>query len=318
MAQPCIGNERADLVLAGCAILEAMLQTWPCERLRVADRGLREGILATLMAEDGVYRSGGRSGYLAALEHQHDHMAAAAGRSGRRAAPAQGAAQDRQAAHRLLAALARAPAQRSLRGRGQARGLPLARGLQADRDRRQAPPAQAGQARRRPRRGAGRLEPGGGRARAGSRRARARWWPSTCWTWSRCRASSSCSSTSWTSGARPAQGLLRDGAADVVLSDMAAQGTGHTAHRPSAHHGAGGGGGRVRLRGAAPGGAFVCKVLQGGTERELLDQLKRAFATVRHVKPPASRAESAELYVVATGFRPGRSWRAGIGLQRLR
>jgi exopolyphosphatase/guanosine-5'-triphosphate,3'-diphosphate pyrophosphatase len=65
VAQPCIGKERADLVLAGCAILEAMLQTWPCDRLRVADRGLREGILATLMAEDGVYRSERerRSGY---------------------------------------------------------------------------------------------------------------------------------------------------------------------------------------------------------------------------------------------------------------
>jgi len=53
VAQPCIGQERADLVLAGCAILEALLRTWPCERLRVADRGLREGILTTLMAEDG-------------------------------------------------------------------------------------------------------------------------------------------------------------------------------------------------------------------------------------------------------------------------
>jgi exopolyphosphatase/guanosine-5'-triphosphate,3'-diphosphate pyrophosphatase len=53
VAQPCIGRERADLVLAGCAILEALLRTWPCQRLRVADRGLREGILATLMAEDG-------------------------------------------------------------------------------------------------------------------------------------------------------------------------------------------------------------------------------------------------------------------------
>jgi exopolyphosphatase/guanosine-5'-triphosphate,3'-diphosphate pyrophosphatase len=63
VAQPCIGRERADLVLGGCAILEAVLQTWPCERLRVADRGLREGILTTLMAEDGVYRSGGRPGY---------------------------------------------------------------------------------------------------------------------------------------------------------------------------------------------------------------------------------------------------------------
>jgi 23S rRNA (uridine2552-2'-O)-methyltransferase len=51
------------------------------------------------------------------------------------------------------------------------------------------------------------------------------------------------------------------------------------------------------------GGAFVCKVFQGGSERALLDLLKRAFTTVKHVKPPASRAESAEMYVVATGFR---------------
>jgi exopolyphosphatase/guanosine-5'-triphosphate,3'-diphosphate pyrophosphatase len=57
VAQPCIGKERADLVLAGCAILEAVLRAWPCARLRVADRGLREGILATLMDEDGLYRA---------------------------------------------------------------------------------------------------------------------------------------------------------------------------------------------------------------------------------------------------------------------
>jgi exopolyphosphatase/guanosine-5'-triphosphate,3'-diphosphate pyrophosphatase len=56
VAQPCIGQERADLVLAGCAILEALLRIWPCQRLRVADRGLREGILTTLMAEDGHHR----------------------------------------------------------------------------------------------------------------------------------------------------------------------------------------------------------------------------------------------------------------------
>jgi exopolyphosphatase/guanosine-5'-triphosphate,3'-diphosphate pyrophosphatase len=56
VAQPCIGRDRADLVLAGCAILEAMLRMWPCERLRVADRGLREGMLATMMAEDGMHR----------------------------------------------------------------------------------------------------------------------------------------------------------------------------------------------------------------------------------------------------------------------
>lgn len=60
VAEPCIGQERADLVLAGCAILDAILRMWPAERLRVADRGLREGILATLMSEDGVYRAGRR------------------------------------------------------------------------------------------------------------------------------------------------------------------------------------------------------------------------------------------------------------------
>ncbi len=56
VAQPCIGAERADLVLAGCAILEALIRTWPSERLRIADRGLREGILAVLMAEDKVHQ----------------------------------------------------------------------------------------------------------------------------------------------------------------------------------------------------------------------------------------------------------------------
>lgn len=60
IAEPCIGRERADLVLAGCAILEAVLRMWPADRLRVADRGLREGILTTLMVEDGVWRAGRR------------------------------------------------------------------------------------------------------------------------------------------------------------------------------------------------------------------------------------------------------------------
>ena len=53
----------------------------------------------------------------------------------------------------------------------------------------------------------------------------------------------------------------------------------------------------------APGGFFLAKVLQGGAEGELLARLKREFATVRHLKPKASRADSAELYLLATGFR---------------
>jgi 23S rRNA (uridine2552-2'-O)-methyltransferase len=97
--------------------------------------------------------------------------------------------------------------------------------------------------------------------------------------------------------------LLRNGHADIVLSDMAAPTTGHT----RTDH--------LRIMGLAeaaayfafdvlsPGGVFLAKVLQGGTERELLDLLKRKFQTVRHIKPPASRADSAELYVLATGYR---------------
>jgi exopolyphosphatase/guanosine-5'-triphosphate,3'-diphosphate pyrophosphatase len=55
VANACIGRERADLVLAGCAILEAIRRTFPCNRLRIADRGLREGIPVQLMREDGVW-----------------------------------------------------------------------------------------------------------------------------------------------------------------------------------------------------------------------------------------------------------------------
>jgi 23S rRNA (uridine2552-2'-O)-methyltransferase len=93
------------------------------------------------------------------------------------------------------------------------------------------------------------------------------------------------------------------GQADVVMSDMAANATGHrkTDHlKIVALAETAAGFARDVLR---PGGTFLCKVLQGGTEGELLADLKRDFAVVRHVKPAASRADSAELYVLATGFR---------------
>ena len=93
------------------------------------------------------------------------------------------------------------------------------------------------------------------------------------------------------------------GPADVVLSDMAANATGH---RPTDHlkimalvEAAAQFAGEVLKE----GGAFLAKVIQGGTEATLLATLKRDFATVKHVKPAASRADSAELYVLATGFR---------------
>src|SRR5258708_31913931 len=60
VASPCIGPERADLVLAGCAILEAIRRAFPCPRLRVADRGLREGMLVQMMRDDCAWnRDGG-------------------------------------------------------------------------------------------------------------------------------------------------------------------------------------------------------------------------------------------------------------------
>lgn len=96
---------------------------------------------------------------------------------------------------------------------------------------------------------------------------------------------------------------LLGGPADLVMSDMAANATGH---KRTDH---------LKIMGLAEtaiefarevlalGGSFVAKVLQGGTENTLLADLKRDFATVRHVKPAASRSDSAELYVLATGYR---------------
>lgn len=100
--------------------------------------------------------------------------------------------------------------------------------------------------------------------------------------------------------------ILKDllgGRADLVLSDMAANTTGH---RATDH---------LRIIALcevaldfacevlAPGGAFLAKVFQGGTENELLARMKKDFKNVRHVKPNASRSDSAETYVLATGFR---------------
>ena len=96
-----------------------------------------------------------------------------------------------------------------------------------------------------------------------------------------------------------------DGPADVVLSDLAPNTTGH----PPTDH--------MRIMAMVelaldfaaqvltPGGAFVAKVFQGGTEAVLLARMKKIFTRVRHIKPPASRSDSSETYVVATGFRGG-------------
>ena len=97
--------------------------------------------------------------------------------------------------------------------------------------------------------------------------------------------------------------LLLAGPADVVLSDMAANTTGHSKTDHLKIMALAEAAAEFAREVLAPGGAFLCKVLQGGTEARLLSVLKRDFTSVRHIKPPASRAESAELYLLATGFR---------------
>lgn len=96
---------------------------------------------------------------------------------------------------------------------------------------------------------------------------------------------------------------LMGGAADVVMSDMAANTTGHKKTDHLRIVGLAEAAAEFARAVLAPGGVFLAKVLQGGTEGVLLADLKRDFASVRHVKPAASRTDSAELYVLATGFR---------------
>jgi 23S rRNA (uridine2552-2'-O)-methyltransferase len=97
--------------------------------------------------------------------------------------------------------------------------------------------------------------------------------------------------------------LLRDGAADIVLSDMAGSTTGHARTDHLQIMSLAEAAAEFAVEVLKPGGVFLCKVFQGGTEKDLLDLLKRRFKTVRHVKPPASRKDSSELYVMAVGFR---------------
>ncbi len=93
------------------------------------------------------------------------------------------------------------------------------------------------------------------------------------------------------------------GKADLVLSDMAPAATGHSRTDHIRIMALAEAAALFAIDVLAPGGAFVCKMFQGGTEKELLDTLKINFARVKHAKPAASRAESSETYLVATGFR---------------
>jgi 23S rRNA (uridine2552-2'-O)-methyltransferase len=94
-----------------------------------------------------------------------------------------------------------------------------------------------------------------------------------------------------------------DGPPDLILSDMAANTVGHKQTDHLRTMGLVEAGAWFAVENLSPGGTFVAKVLAGGTDKELLDLLKKHFTTVKHAKPPASRKGSSEWYVVAQGFK---------------
>jgi 23S rRNA (uridine2552-2'-O)-methyltransferase len=96
---------------------------------------------------------------------------------------------------------------------------------------------------------------------------------------------------------------MMDGGADIVLSDMAANTTGHRKTDQLRIVGLVESAAAFAVDVLRPGGTFIAKVFQSGADTGLLSQLKRDFHTVRHVKPAASRQDSSERYVMATGFR---------------
>ena len=296
IAHPCVGPERVDFVLPGCAVFAAITRLWPAPQVIVADRGLREGMLLRMMR--GERRRDGRSavrGDATPGRHEAAHaLAKARWRPPRglavpvRSTRGRSAASQRWLARQLNDPYVAAAKAQGWRSRAAFKLLELDERFKLIRPgmrvvdlgaapggwtqvavQRGASGGGAGPAADGP--DAGRGAAGTGispirRRRRGCRRhwaARRTW---CCRTWRRTPPAmprpTICGSWRW----------------------------------PRRRW-------RSRVEVLAEGGSFVAKVFQGGSEREMLARLKRSFATVRHAKPPASRKESSELYVVAMGFR---------------
>ena len=164
--------------------------------------------------------------------------------------------------------------------------------------------SEAGRARGRSRRGARRLEPDRGEAHRCARTARAAWSPSTFSTWTPVPGVDFAAAR-FSRPQAPGQFEAACSAARPMWCSPTWRRTPPAIARPITSRSWRWS--KPRRNSPArcwrPGGAFLAKVIQGGTEATLLPMLKRDFASVKHVKPAASRADSAELYVLATGFR---------------
>ena len=289
-ANPCIGAERADLVLAGCAILDAIRRAFPCPRLRVADRGLREGMLVEMMREDGVWGRACPEKWEPVFRAGH--------------ASTQGSLMARLKDEKRRTLSSRTWLERQLADPYVARAK-----KEGFRSRAAFKLTEIDDKYHLLKHGARVVDLGaapGGWSEIAAKRIGAEgriialdildFKPMTGVEFLEARFSRR-------DGARSSQGdARRQGRCGAVRH-------GGQCHRPSSDRSS-----CASWRWPKPrryfarevldkGGSFLCKVLQGGTEATLLAELKRDFETVKHVKPPASRTDSAELYLLARGFR---------------
>jgi exopolyphosphatase / guanosine-5'-triphosphate,3'-diphosphate pyrophosphatase len=295
-AEPCIGPDRADLVLAGAAILRAVQDTWPCRRVRVADRGLREGILLSMMAE-----------------------ARGGGRRRRRRRPKPPARQER---------MVRPPSGGDPAGRGFGARLKTAdkRSLSSQQwlERQLNDPfVKAAHAKGYRSRAAFKLTEIDDRFHLLKRGARVIDLGCAPGGWLQVAVERGAGAVAGVdllpvdpiAGAGIIQADFTDpgvgerlvemigGPPDLVLSDMAPNTSGHRQTDHLRIVGLIEAAADFAVRRLRPGGAFVAKAFQGGETAEAIRTLKASFADVRHVKPKASRADSAEVYLVATDLK---------------
>ena len=318
-AHPCVGPERVEFVLPGCAVYAAIRQVWQVPSLTVADRGLREGMLLRMIRADAAaLRFGGNArpragagrtrgaGQSRRRPGRPSIASIPSGPAGARPPPpgagrglstrlrtakGRSKASQRWLERQLNDPYVRAAQQRGLRSRAAFKLIEMDEQAPA------APPRRPGA---RPRRRARRMDPGGGGAVGAERAGGGGGPPAHGPGAGRDRHPGRLEDEAVAAAALAALG----GSADLVLSDMAPNTTGHGATDHLRIMGLAELALDTALAALAPGGGFVAKVFQGGGERTFLDALKRAIrARVRHAKPPASRKGSSELYVVATGFR---------------
>ncbi len=301
-ANGCIGPERADLVLAGCAILEAIRRAFPAPRVRIADRGLREGILVQMMSAT----ASGAASVRASSRHERDKGGGSSGHEGGRSLKVRvktGAKRtmssklwlQRQLNDPYVAAAKR----EGWRSRAVYKLIELDERFhllkpgQKIVDLGAAPGGWSQYA-------AKKIQSDTGKARS---------------------SASTCSISNHCGRQFHRDGLSRSRRAGKAERHARRRGGWrHVRHggehdrpqedRSSAHRASGRSRDRVCPRSACARRVLHRETVSGGAEGELLTALKRDFAIVRHVKPKASRADSAELYVLATGFRGSRPEKA--------